>query len=432
MGNLKFGGYFDKDDAIPSSNTGLNKYAQARLNNTVSRAVAKHANSLFVDGIYFNVWTKTLGGIPCTCSGKQLKGSLSDSVPLRSPDVNANNRQPIKSKNPLDISDSNDNDFSAFVFSTNDQSAVISSFNQTPPDQALDFNTPLDNSLDTLNRNLLLEQLTQPVDDDELARLISGQNTGAVFGGDKTACGICFSTGHVNGYTLQGGQRVILDASFTNPYVLTGGAYVDFNSHPNKFILNGTATVGWTADLSPYVLQWLSFEVNNNLQPARNTIFELFYAGAWQEITLGLLLSLNGANTSAMQLRVRANPASNLGVDDTIEFTHAEISYMLTPPLLGQAPQLPVALNFDVLEPLINTNFELLASLPNLPRESIMQDSRTNLLWKVTQVTAKITSSGQVFGYDVDVRKVNTSEALYRLVLPLNIPTAPQNNLPAS
>ncbi len=45
----------------------------------------------------------------------------------------------------------------------------------------------------------------------------------------------------------------------------------------------------------------------------------------------------------------------------------------------------------------------------------------------MTQVTPKITAAGQCFGYDVDVRKIASSEAFYRLLLPFQLPTAPQN-----
>jgi hypothetical protein len=259
--------------------------------------------------------------------------------------------------------------------------------------------------------------------------LVNAASTGTIYGGDKTPCGICFSSGRVNGYSLIGGMRVILDNSFTNPVQLLNGAMVDTDCHPNKFLLNSTGSVQWTADLTPYPFAWLNFAVNNNLSPAYNTLFQAYWNGSWQEITLGFLLSLAGQNTSQMLFRVIANPAANLKVGDLVEFTHAEITYSVRPPLLGQAPQLPYLFSYDQLEPLINTNFELLADIPDIPRQTIMQDSRTNLLWSVGSVTPKITAAGQVFGFDVDVRKIASSEAFYRLLLPFQLPTAPQNQL---
>jgi hypothetical protein len=432
MGGFRLGGYFDANSSIGPGNTGLNNYAQARLDNTISRAIAKHANSLSVDGIYFNLWTKTLGGTVCTCNENANARSLIDTIPAKSSNVNANNRNPIKSSDPYNIPAVTDSKFNMFRFTTNDQGAILSEESQInkPAATALDFNNAMDNSLDSLNRDLLLEQLSQPVDDDELARLVNSAGSGIVYGGDKTACGICFSTGHVNGYTLNGGMRVILDASFTNPFNLCNGAIVDKSAHPYKFILNSKGSVEWTADLTPYALQWLNFTVNNNLKPALGTQLQLFFSGAWQEITLGLLLQLQGRNTGGLYFRVIPDPTFNMSLDDTVEFTHAEISFTTTPPLLGQAPQLPKSLSFDYLEALINTNFELLAAVPSLPRESIMQDSRTNLLWKVTETTEKITARGQVFGFDVSVRKIATSEALYRLLLPLTLPTNYINQTP--
>jgi hypothetical protein len=426
---MRLGGPFDRDSSIPPPNTGLNYYAQKRLDNVVSRAVARHQNSLFVDGIYFNVWTRHIGGgAVCTCTSNLNTGSLLESLPADSTDVNANRRQPIHARNPLDIRDSEDGDFKAFVFSTNDHAAVLNK-NNPPPNIALDFNEPLDNAIDTLNQKLLMENLLQPPDEDELARMVAGSSTGAVYGGDKTPCGICFSTRYTGGYSLMGGQRVVLDASFAYNYSLHNGAIVDTNSHPHKFRLNSKSYVLWEADLTPYAISWLNFAVNNNLEHAPLLQLELFWNHKWQEVTLGLLLQLYGKDTSNMRLRVIPNPNVKFSNEDILEFTHAELSYITVPPLLGQAPQLPLAVNFEVVEPLISTNFELSASAPEIPRETVMQDSRTNLLWKVMTVTPQMTAGKQIFSYNVDVRKIASSESLYRLVLPFQLPTDPSKQI---
>jgi hypothetical protein len=69
------------------------------------------------------------------------------------------------------------------------------------------------------------------------------------------------------------------------------------------------------------------------------------------------------------------------------------------------------------MEPVINAEFEILAAIDSLPRESVFIDSKYKFIWKIQDSTQKLTSTGQVYGYTVNARTIHSSEMLYSLKL---------------
>jgi hypothetical protein len=419
---FSFGNTNNANMFIPPTNTGLQIYAQARLNNVIPRAIQKHANSLAVDGIYFYMWQKSKTLPICTCSSPIVHSSLYDyniapngqyvnplQAPLDSP----------RSQKPITNSDdpSRFNPLSFSVGADDDNTINPSPYNQNGPN-------PLDTGSSV--QNSLLGRIDDDISPNELARIISGISSGAISGGDKTRCGICLSSGYVNGYTLYNGQRFVLEASGGTRFNLVNGAILDSNSYPYSFSLSGQAYVEWFVDLPPFVNQWINIYTGNNTKPASPyLLFELYFNSTWVEVNLVNLLALAGQNLQQTPMRVRINPSAN--INDSIRFTHAELTCMYGPPLLGQSPLVSSTLNWDQQEPLISTNFELLGLPTDIPRETIMQDSRLNMMWKVTEVTKKITAANQVFGYDVNVRRIATSEVQYLIKQAFLNPKSPVN-----
>jgi hypothetical protein len=417
------GNKFNYNKFIPPTNTGLEAYAQARLNNIIPRAIQKHSNSLSVDGIYLYLWQKTRTAPVCTCSGSKTSKDYSDNIAQKTGNVNTDLKIP-KTNNIPNLPPNVDS-FASFSFSTNRDTFLDDE--SGPPEIA--FNNqqlPLDNGNGELDINDILENLSEPVDPETLARLVAGASSGMYYGGDKTQCGICYSSGFVNGYTLYNGQRFVLDASGNFPFELINGAVLNTNTHPNSFELQGQAYVKWYVDVPPYLEQWLNIAISNNMKSAQGLILEALYNSVWQEITLDFLLTLIGSSDlQSLPIRVRINSDSGSSLEK-VTFTHAEFSCMYGVPLLGQSPLVSYNLNWDQQEPLIQTNFEILGIINDIPRETIIQDTRLNMLWKTLEVTKKITSSNMVFGYDVNVRRVATSEVQYKMLLPY---LQPQNNL---
>lgn len=417
---FKFGYPANKNSYIPPTNTGLQIYAQARLDNVVPRAVQKHANSLTVDGIYLYAWLKNRTAPICTCSGHKFDSSSTTNLLKSSGDVNTDLRQP-RTNLPSNEGNSPEH-FNPFRFSVGE--AEFNDGNQ------FDGPPPLPSNLDggnTSDDNSLLESLSQPVDPETLARFVAGIDSGAVFGGDKTKCGICYSSGYVNGYSLYNGQRFVLDASGNWPFELINGAELDSASKPYKFKLSGPAYVQWYVDLPPFVAQWLNFNTANNLDFAPGVVLEIYYNGVWNEVTLSFLISLSGSNSlSAIPVRVRVD--SSMGLEE-VEFTHAELTCMFGPPLLGQSPLVSFNLNWEQQQALVSTNFEILGNIEYIPRETVFQDSRLNIMWKCLDITRKVTANGQVFGYDVNVRRILDYEVQHKMTLPILNPNNYQNQI---
>ena len=69
------GNNFSSPDAPVSAlspvNTGIESFAQRRLDNIISRANAQYLNALAVDAVPLNIWARTLSGVPCTCCSCQ-------------------------------------------------------------------------------------------------------------------------------------------------------------------------------------------------------------------------------------------------------------------------------------------------------------------------------------------------------------------------
>src|SRR6185437_17099502 len=92
----RLGSQFAANSAVPPSNEGLNRYAQARLDNVVSRAVRRHENALRVDGIKLHLWIKRNGGLICTCREPKKPVSREQIQPAQpDPTTNDELREPM-------------------------------------------------------------------------------------------------------------------------------------------------------------------------------------------------------------------------------------------------------------------------------------------------------------------------------------------------
>ena len=388
------------NSVLSPTNKALTKIAQDRINSTVARAVARHENALQVDGSDIYLWTKGSGGLICTCRQPQ-KNLISDSPKSDSID-------------DLRMPNNGAQDTSISTFRVVHSGAPYEDeqpYPDLPPEFAgLNLET-VDTSLDGGYKENYdtLEPLNSEQLDNQLATLLSTGST--VYGGDKTPCGICFTTGKTHGYELATGKRLVLDASFEYPYTLNNSS-IKPNTYPYKFQVGSKASVEWTVNLPAYTDGWLNFTIRDNLVPARNLQIVWFYQGMWQPLTLLSLSQTEGSDRSNTLIRVVQLDTAEFMQS---EFTHVELIYSTRKPLIGQCPPISYTQNYDVLEPLITTEFEILSSVPEIPRESVFQDSKFKMLWRVLESSPKMTASGQVFSFMVNVRSVHRSDYLYVL-----------------
>jgi hypothetical protein len=418
---FKIGSPLGATSALGVGIQGLSRYAQARLDNTVARAVLKHQEALKVDAIGLYIWRRSTAGLICTCRQGEKAIAL-EAGPAILENPTADQLRLPQQQNNLPAGGETDADISFRIRHHRGQTGVPLSNPPLPPEFTglIDPNA-VDNGLagdqpSGLNSLAPLDTVTDEMSDEELARILS--QGGAIFGGDKSICGICFGTGHTHGYELVTGRRILLDASSEWPFSLQGNATVQYQEHPAKFIVTSRldSSVIWTVDLPTFTHGWLTIMVRDNLRPANNLIVQWLTDTGWQNLTIANLAASDGTDRHGTQIRVINDGQIKLG--EQLPFTHVQIIYTSAPPLPAGAGQMTLTTNFDVSAPVINAEFELIGSVDSVPRESIFQDTKYFYMWKVIDSTAKITSLGQVFGFTINARTLHNGEPQYSLKLP--------------
>jgi hypothetical protein len=415
----RLGSSFAWDSAIGPPNQGLGRYAQARVDNTVARAVRRHAEALRVDGNPVHLWIRRNGGLICTCRAPAKTTVREQIEPVINQPTSDDLRQPPKENRKVTADDIVPIEFR--VIHVRRQSGIGMPFAPVPPEfEGVDTSPPnLDGEPDEHLNSIAPGGVADNAQTDaQLARMLS--EGGVIYGGDQTACGICFGTGRTHGYEYFSGKRLVLDASNEWPYNLTGAADIDVKQHPAKFSIDAKvdSTVEWTVDLPAFTDGWQVVAARNNLKPANHVQIQWQLAGVWQPLTLDLLLANEGIDRTRQKIRVISDGTLQLG--ETTEFTHVELTYITAPPMLAQCGPLPLPTNFDLLDPDLTIDWEMLAGANDIPRESVFQDSKFRLLWKIMDITPKVTSTGQVFMYTVSARNVKQGEQLLALTLLLD------------
>ena len=388
------------------TNKALTKIAQARVENEAARAVARHANALAVDGTDIYLWKRSNAGLICTCR-KPLAGL--QATPLySSPEAI---REPLISQGSSaigGIANADDIDFKVMPRVSKDDEGF--DYDPNMPDE-------LRKSVDIYSDGIGDRHAEQDayfeteneISDQQLATMLN--EGAAVYGGDKTVCGICFGTQRTHGYDLATGKRLLLDASGEVRYTLINANMVE-NTYPKQFSINSNGYIVWLVDLPSYTNGWLNFTIRDNLAPASNLVLEFFYYNQWLPLTVTNISQSEGSDRTQTPIRVRQADNSGLSL---ATLTHVELIYATRKPLLGQMPPLNYMTNYEVDQPLITTEFEILADIDDIPRESVFQDAKFKYLWKVIDVTPKMTALGQVFSLNLTARRIQQSELLYAL-----------------
>ncbi len=426
-------------EAIAPENTGIGWIAQTRLNGLVARANQKLINAMKVDGVPLTVWVKTQTGYPCTCcaSDKVTSGLLSSSVENAQstnhfytdldasalPDPTEQKFKAVRLKSVDLVNDISDPIWASLANPTSNK-IITPEINETNQlNQGVQVNLNQNEDLDIFVPNANQVEGQSEYGDFELDDFFAGGDSGAVFGGDKTACGICFTSGFTQGYSLLNGQRIVLDASGSVPFSLQGADLIS-STYPNSFNLpvNNTG-VFWQLELPVFCKEWINVRARNNLKPAQWVIIEYSLdAVNWNLLTLDILNGTSNSYTRLWYIRARRDPAATQV--SQVTFTHLELMVITSDPIPSQTPNFSYNTDFNQYDAIVNTTFDVAPTVNMIPRESVFSDNKYGLFWKVIDITPQMTSGQQIFGFTVNARLVQRHEQLYNLhSLYVEVPT---------
>ncbi len=380
---------------------------QQELDWTAARANAQQMEAIAVDGVDLHYWKRSREGRFCTCQNKAGFRAEADPSDLSDPPA-VRVRQATSildgSKNPrLRVTNG---PFGGTVIGELLEDETGNAFDQETGEKEQD----------------IFEYITQPGDEAEDGLLVdqddylNNPDAGVVFGGEKSPCGICFKTGHVGGYQLLQGSRIVLDSTGEYPMDLDG---YDINSDARPFEFTSandpTNSVTWTVEIPKYFLKVCAALVRNNLTISRNAVLEFkpVTGGTWAALRLNSLDQYKGVGGKFL---IRVRPASRVK-DGTAVFTHVELVFQTAPWIKGQIAPLEKTTNFAIFQGMqtrIGT-LVLPPTLPNVTFDDVLLDQKYGILWKINQVTDFMTASRQIMGWQVQAREIHPDEMTYLL-----------------
>ena len=388
------------DAARAPMNEGISWIAQSQLANYASRFNRIYENALKVDANKLMFWIRGKQGTLCTCSRPAEKPVFQPAAPILKP----NQPAPFRENKVRVVRISDD------------------ATDRLPPGVDPIWQKLLSNTQGSFGntRRLVGEQaandlMGEELDDQEYNDAFPDFSSQGIYGGDKHACGICFSTGYTQGYSMFNGKRIILDTSGELPFTLNGAIQVP-DTYPRAINTAINGSVVWKVELPTWTNGWLQLSIRNNMQPAVGCVLEYsstWPATTWAPLTLDALSSTDGTQR-IWSIRVRKNP--NASFNDQGVFTHAEIFVLLGNQVYGTAPNIETAIDYNAQQPIVRVNFSVNGSIPEITRESVFTDSKYNALWKVLDIQQLMTSANQVLGYSLSTRLVQRHEMLYGMI----------------
>lgn len=373
---MKIGGFnWVNQPAIGPSNEHSVNVAQTTLNNTVSRANKQLMNALEVDGFKVFLYRRVLGGCVCPCARQfQAKRSIES---VRNNEVGEMTFMPA----------------AGFDDGYN--------FNLNPPEPDEQDNYDRQDSLptDVLNTTFTPEE-----------QALIGTPEGTV-SADATGCGICMNTKHTQGYSLFGGERMVLCASDDYPFTMYGGvSYTERDVLPLGFILDNGGHVVWDVELPTYT-KAESVSVYNNRSRSRNV--GLWYSkdggGTWNPLTAE---SINEHQGRPKRWKIKA---AQFTKDSEATFTHAALILVGAKLPKAQCPNLSQDIVMEEFAAPLTQSFTFPPTIYNIERESVFYDCKHGYLWKVTGVYQQKTTVGQIFGYQITARIIQPHEVFWQL-----------------
>lgn len=363
---------------IPN-NEGMSESASQEIEYMAQSANQSYTNALAVDGVDFMLWRRKNEGHRCTCKTKEIVADESgtryeeysekkpgeETIRVRGSWDRRNNEQNIWGQE-LGV------DVGKVVADDNSGEQKITNLEEIDKDEVEAFlNGPVNPSL-----------------------LSSGENT--------TACGICFSTGFSNGYSLFKGQRLVLDSVNV---VNSRGVLIDRDTRPFTFkFVDDRGFVEWRLRLPKYIMAGVSANVRNNLSPVQNVNAKIKTENSdWQPLSKATIAQYAG---QLVDIRVERN------VNETKNFTHVEIVLQFSAWDKTQVPQLSSGGGGNAPESTYNVELNLPPSIPDIDSGDVIFDYKYKKTWRISDYTDYKTSQNTILSWTVNVRSLTTMDTL--------------------
>ena len=378
---------------------------QDELDHTVARANNQYIEAISVDGFDINYWHRRYEGRVCTCHD-----------PVAAQNAHKGIGETIDDSNDPAMSKLDD-----IIFNIRDARDL----RETVPNKTRDvFDAKVGELPTSEQQQDSIYEFNEETDEEmeeaanEEALQHMHPDAAVLFGAERTRCGICFRTGYVNGYTLHGGRRDILDAS-GGFNVSLHGFLMDRKIRPNAFISSNdkSAYVQFIYEVPTYFEGCKLVALRDNIVEARGFTVEARTVNtndAFQIFNAAFVDSLKGTSR-VLEIRVRPNRST---LDGTISFTHLEIVYQFAPWPKAQMPNVSESTNFAIFNSVISSSMILPPTIVEVSKEDVVWEGKYGNLWKITDYTDFMTSNRQVCGWETSIRIIQEYEqlALLRII----------------
>jgi len=240
-------------------------------------------------------------------------------------------------------------------------------------------------------------------DEDEANEQGIGDPHLKVMRSDSRACGICFGTTIVGGYSLIDGQRIVLSSVEMEESHL---AEIEVTGSPNFFTLHINGWVRWFVTVSGASQFALQPRLFNNVTPIRHEdyVIEWRDGNVWRELEDPLAIA-TGEET---ELRVR-----NMH-EDVLKFTHIELVYSfraLNDPKKADFPAIQKMTSQTMADALSGTTI-IVAGEVLLNKMAVVIDHLPYLSrhWMVSQVNPRRDNFGRVYDVSLEGRAQDVNE----------------------
>ena len=369
---------------IPN-NKGMSTRANKHLELYASRKSDHFENSLPIDAPLMFFWYKTPGSVPCSCSSNDV--GLNKDFTLDEETGASNSIVLPKSKPKWKVTG----------FGETEKPKKQSSVSR---DATLQEQLEMDNLSDIDDDEDFLE-----IDDLSQSNQVNPNDTLNLFNEELISCPICFGSGYIDAWTINGGKRFVFDTSNLYGFNCVG-CNIDNNEHPALLTsVNTTSYVQWRFRLPLIWNDFLRIQVYKDVTPLEPHLYNwTWYDSDTQE----------SGEVTPESLNTLQNAGSNLlfkleFLEDGIEWTHAEIVIAFREAYRAQIPEVQQGYQYEALDWDINISVEIPPYL-NIEEGSYLTESKYGKVWKVSAINRRMTAGGHIFGLTADLRGLHPME----------------------
>jgi len=349
--------------------------ADLHVENYAARKSEHFEESLGVEAPYFYFWFKTAGGIPCSCSANHTNLSKSYSTSGKAKSNKAANKE-----------------FDWKVTSDFEREKRIANSRQATIKEKLTSKDEYDNEIVDID-DLTTDNYDDPNDELNL------------FNEENISCPICFGSGFIDSWSLNGGKRFVFDTSNVYGFDPVG---VIIQEDENPIVMKSVGKnsyVNWKFRLPRVWHKILRLNVYNDIRavPVHQ------YSWTWADAANNLSGTMTEESLENLQ-----NLDSNILVtlkflEDGVEWTHAELVVAYREAFKAQIPEIQQGYQYEALDWDISTSVELPPHL-KIEEGSYLTESKYGKVWKVNSIVRKKTNGNNILGITADIRGLHPFE----------------------